>query len=673
MSTGLNLGTLSVTLGAILTKFNKDMDQARGKVASVATAMRGMVNTAGKVAAAAAIAGAAITASLVRAGLESVGVQARLARSVNGTVNGMRALTEAGEELGIEAEEIAAALGILNARLGEAERTGSPAAKMLEALGLRARDLAKLDVDQRLAAIADRVQALGLSTAQTADLTRQLGIRSKEMAILLMQGGDAIRGARDQVDKLGLSISDVDAAQVEAAQAAMRDIGDTLENVRDQIAIALAPLVTELASRFNQTAAEAGGFRTQALSAVETTLRGFAKVADVIRGLHVVFKGLQLVVAGFGSAVTSVLQVAAEGIVAWVDVAIDGINGLIGALNKIPKVDIAKVDPWTNSEFMKGMRAWGEESRDHVTSLRDELSTLVHMDMPSAKVEDFLKAVRDRAAEAAASVVAARQEMQGIGGAEGFAADEDEEAKRAAEEAKKREQERMIAEQQGRLDRITALREHLATESELEIQAHYARLGALEEMSAAELEQIGGFQAAKEQLEQQHMERLQEIREAGMTELEKFQAMSWDRQLSTVAGSIMQMTSGVAAGNKKMFELHKAASLAQAVVSLPAAIIDSYKNAGGWPLGATAAAAMAAAGAAQIQQIKNAKFGGGGGSAPAAASGGSGGAGGGGGGRQALSITGLSPDSLFSGSMVRALLERIQGALDDGATLVLDN
>jgi hypothetical protein len=145
--------------------------------------------------------------------------------------------------------------------------------------------------------------------------------------------------------------------------------------------------------------------------------------------------------------------------------------------------------------------------------------------------------------------------------------------------------------------------------------------------------------------------------------------MSWDRQVTTVAGQIANMTAGVASGNRKMFELNKAAALAQAAVGLPAAIIDSYKNAGGYPLGIAAAAAMAAAGAAQIAQIKNAKFGGGlapsqaGTPATPVASARA---------AQTINISGLSSDAIFSGSSVRGLLERLQEAINDGGTLVLD-
>lgn len=62
-----------------------------------------------------------------------------------------------------------------------------------------------------------------------------------------------------------------------------------------------------------------------------------------------------------------------------------------------------------------------------------------------------------------------------------------------------------------------------------------------------------------------------------------------------------------------MFDLQKAFALANAVATLPSAVIKSFHNGGGYPWGIVPASLMAAAGAAQIQQIKSTQFGGGGG------------------------------------------------------------
>src|SRR5690606_7589076 len=143
-------------------------------------------------------------------------------------------------------------------------------------LGLSARDLAAMDADQRMAAIADRMREMGLSTTQAADELRKMGIESEKFVGLMLAGGDAIRSARKEVDEYGLSLSAVDAAKSEQANDAMSRIGRVMEAIRNQITIAFAPLLKELADRFNAVARENRGFADAARDAAEAVIRGFA-------------------------------------------------------------------------------------------------------------------------------------------------------------------------------------------------------------------------------------------------------------------------------------------------------------------------------------------------------------------------------------------------------------
>ena len=73
--------------------------------------------------------------------------------------------------------------------------------------------------------------------------------------------------------------------------------------------------------------------------------------------------------------------------------------------------------------------------------------------------------------------------------------------------------------------------------------------------------------------------------------------------------------SNVSKQSRAMFNVQKALALANAVVTLPSAIVKSFDNAGGYPWGLIPAGLMAAQGASQIAAINSSSFGGGGGSA----------------------------------------------------------
>lgn len=86
------------------------------------------------------------------------------------------------------------------------------------------------------------------------------------------------------------------------------------------------------------------------------------------------------------------------------------------------------------------------------------------------------------------------------------------------------------------------------------------------------------------------------------------------------------MLSTVSRTNKTAFEMQKRLALANAAVTLPSAVVKSYENAGGYPLGIIPAGLMLAAGLQQINAIRSASFQGGGGTPPAVNAAGKGGA-----------------------------------------------
>jgi tape measure domain-containing protein len=116
------------------------------------------------------------------------------------------------------------------------------------------------------------------------------------------------------------------------------------------------------------------------------------------------------------------------------------------------------------------------------------------------------------------------------------------------------------------------------------------------------------------QIEAVHQANVNKIIEKSMSARQKFSAKSSKDQLTTVLGDMQKMTAGVAGSNKTMFEINKAAALANAAVQLPASIMKTMENYP-FPLSIAMAGLQAAAGAAQIAAISSSSFGGGGGGA----------------------------------------------------------
>jgi hypothetical protein len=201
------------------------------------------------VAAAAAVT-TALTAMTVQ-GLASVDALAKSARAADATANGLRAVHLAAADAGVSTSDATTALQQMNRELTRAAEVGTPAHQALSRLGLAASDLTNLDADGRIALIADRVQELGLSAGETSDIMRDLGVRSREMALLMIGGGDAIRRAREEVREFGLELTDNQIGAIEDANDAVSRMTLIFEGLRNQLASQVAPVLLDVANRFN--------------------------------------------------------------------------------------------------------------------------------------------------------------------------------------------------------------------------------------------------------------------------------------------------------------------------------------------------------------------------------------------------------------------------------------
>lgn len=221
--------------------------------------------------------GVALT-GLTRQGLSFVDSQVKMARSLDGTADGLRAVQIAGEDAGVEVQSMGRDLQTMSRELARAADEGGPAADALEKLGLNASDLLDMDVDDRLAAISDRMRQLGISGGQAQRVLQQFGIRNRDFALLLQEGGEAIRGARQEVDEFGLSISEELGEQVEVANDSMTRIGRVFESLQIQLAGAVAPTLERVSGRFADLSRE-GGPLSQAVSRVA---EAFGNLADTL-------------------------------------------------------------------------------------------------------------------------------------------------------------------------------------------------------------------------------------------------------------------------------------------------------------------------------------------------------------------------------------------------------
>lgn len=234
--------------------FKRGVSGAKGQAAGLGTALKGaLLPVAGALAA--AFSARALFRGIVQGGAE-IDAVAKSARALDSSIGGFRAIELAAGEAGVRIETLREQSINLARQMASGRADAS-----LRALGLEAQTLLDMDVDQRFASIADRVKELGLNGGEAAALMQGLGVESREMGLAMMQGGDAFRTARQDVEDYGLALSSVDAAKIEAANDSIGRLSLVGQYLRQTLATALLPALGDMSRAFTESLREGGLLR----------------------------------------------------------------------------------------------------------------------------------------------------------------------------------------------------------------------------------------------------------------------------------------------------------------------------------------------------------------------------------------------------------------------------
>ena len=607
-------GELNVVIGAVTDGLDDGLNRAQQGLGNTRQSFNRVAAASVKFGASMAAAGAATTAALYVKGAQAVDQQAKLARQLDATSGGLEGLRRAAEDAGAGGDVAVSSAERLNQRLGEAMRGTGQAADALDRLGLSAEQLAGMDVDERMAALSDAMRDGGLNSAQMADELRNLGIRNREMVLLMQEGGDAIRDATKEMDDFGLAIDEVDAAQVESANDAFDRIGDVVRGVTQQLAVELAPLVEAVSRMFTDSAREADGMGDAISSAANAAISSLGFAMDAVEGLRRVFvlvgQTAALAAHGVGEGMSGLALTIIQG-------PIDAVNALIRQINRIPGIDIDEFEPPAIAERMKEqMKASNLAVQEGKNAMHETLME----PMPSEQLDRFVEESREKSREAAEETVEARRVQNELMNELGREFNDEERERQELHHGE------LIDLEEAKQRRLT----ELAKKGEKD---RNQELGRFAKANAA-------------------------IREDGISS----EAAALRSGLQTMFGD--QKAASLAIGALKRFE---------AITSAYA----WGSSLGGPPGGAAAAATAAAAQAATLSDMSSASIGSSnaGSSQPAAGSTSApaqgGGQGGGGGAGGPTTMINLEGDS-FGRDQVRDLLERINEEGRDGGRLVIN-
>lgn len=382
-----------VRFGADIDPLKKGVKAAGNKLDEFGKKTRSTVNALGKVAAASALAGAAIGVKLVSDSLNAIDTQAKLARQLGTTSASLATLNRAADMSGISMKSIEAGAKNLDVAMGEAAQGTGEALDTLKRLNITAEDLAGMTLDEKLlkinAALIENIPATERAAAAADLFGKKAGFAISQLS------PEGIAEAKRQVEGLGLAISDIDAAKIEAANDSMATMGLAVKGVSNQFTIALAPILNELATSFQEAAMESGGFRDTAVEAVNGIAKAVGFIGNSLFGVGLVIDGIKLAFQGLGV----VASMWATQLVENIDFAINSVkkamNLMIAGLNKIPGIDISKFIVGKGA-LAESFRAETEAAKVALGLAATELNNKLLQPLPSEQVEIFMQSVRDK-------------------------------------------------------------------------------------------------------------------------------------------------------------------------------------------------------------------------------------------------------------------------------------
>jgi hypothetical protein len=610
--------------------------------------------------------------ALGRSSMNVVDAQAKLAKQLGATTTGVQTMQRAADLSGVSMGALQSASERLNRTLGEVARTGEGRAfEALERVGLSAERLANLDADERLAVLSDAIKTAGMSAVQAADFLAQLGIRQGEVARMMLDGGDAIRSAREQVDLYGVSISKIDAERIQQANDKWSEFGLMMRGIGNQIAVQMAPIMTEIADRFRRIIEDAGGIRAIVAPAFEALFRAVKLVSDnmgVLIRVATVLIGLKLAAVAINigvafvrlamalrtATVAAIAMKAVQGGLVKGAVVVAGSLGLIataaGQADTLFNALGINTDAVTKSLKDFTVEAGGAEGA---------LARLAAAQREAAGMINGSAPILDSSRFTGGKGKPGDKPPGGGGGGGGGAAQTD----------PLEHQREMIAQ------RLALIREGFMTEQELLMQKYEEDRNIIDGYFQTQMEQVRGNQELErqlaqehnslmEQLEEQHQGKLAAIRQAGFNS-----AMTGTAQVFNSLGRLVQ------SGGKKNVKMAKAFGIAEALISTfvaankamafaatagPAAAFGAYAS----------VAAKGLAAVASIRSISDTGGGGGGASAGGGSFSDSSSSGRSGGGADRSVYVTLQGQS-FGRDQVRDLLDQINEYVADGGRVVL--
>lgn len=611
------------------------------------------------------LAGAAGIGLLVKSSLDATDSLGKTARKIGVTTEALASMRYAAELTGVSTDTMDMALQRFTRRAAEAAMGTGEAKGALKELNLNAKELLKLPLEQQMGELAGAFENVATDADKVRLAMKLFDSEGVALVNTLGLGKEGLMQMAAEAGRLGLALSQDAVLGVEKANDAFTRVTSTFKGLRDQTVAKLAPALEFLATTLQTKVL---GAMEDADGSVELFAQGLA--VNILQAVETAIKGLQSLVNGVVKTFNDVQKQAAKFTGFFTKDEEKNAFQLEHAMEKINQKMIdrqALIDAAgkKNTFFYDRAQKGDAKQLENLQKLLDKRKEAGDMGSIQAPQVDFTSGILEELGKArevmTADFEARRQaQLEHNQKTEEENAGHQERVSETNNNARVLEEETQTGFLQRMFEGVTGFRsqeqeaqtEHNALTAEgqnearlLEEEAQLAHntLTAEGQNEARLIESEA--QAAHRLAEQEAQTEHQTLKQESKTEANNLQKETQTSFLGNMRdlifghreavdendkeftdktdGNAKQRTSdlisnlgkqfmGSSSAAKKMGKMQQVTGIKSAIVDTYAAANKAYRNAGGWPFGAAAAAMTVAAGLRNVGMIRSQSFDGGG-------------------------------------------------------------
>lgn len=373
-----NIAALTVAMKLESAKFVSGLKKAQKRTESFTKKTRKGLNAAGKAFGGMSAVGVAALGAIYKSQSANIDQLAKFSDQLGISTAALAGLRHHAELTGVSSSVLDKSLIKLQASVGQAAEGFGVGVKAFDRLGLSATELKKLSVDSQFKAVAEALKGVENQTERATIAYELFGAKGTGLLNTLNGGADAINKSVLEAEKLGVTLTRLDAAKVEQANDAMFRAEQATKGFANQITTRLAPYVETAANQFYNAALESGGFAEVASSGISAVTKAVGWLTKVLDGLNMVWNGLKVIA---NTAIAGIL---------------DGLGWLTEAIEDLTGADLG-------SKVMQGIAESMKMQKDTLKKAYEESLT-----MPMTEAFDKFQAEVERKSVEAAAVTAGK-------------------------------------------------------------------------------------------------------------------------------------------------------------------------------------------------------------------------------------------------------------------------